>query len=78
MEYELHSEFYKGETVDNCHRIIHMFSDGTMFHAVYNLGEKDQYIAYQLIEDVQRSPDDYLFTPYIEFIDIPDYSTYID
>lgn len=66
--YENNFEFL-GNTVDNCHREIDVYSDGKTMYAVYNIGQKDEYYAEESISKIQENKNEYLFTPYIEFID---------
>ena len=69
------SKFYNsnytflGKTVDNCHRNVDMFSDGDTIYAVYDLCEHTEYSAEESISKIKKNINEYLFTPYIEFID---------
>lgn len=62
------SKEYKGQTFDSANHLVHMFSDGTIIQAVYNMGEQSQYVAQEEIQSILDDPDKYLFTPYIQFI----------
>ena len=68
MNYNKKSTDYKGQTFDCANHLVDVFSDGTEIHAVYHLGEDDQYFAKEDISKIIKDPDKYLFTPYIEFL----------
>jgi len=68
-KYNITDNDYKGVTEDILHRKVHIFSDDFEIHAVYNLGEKDQHITTEQLEKIRQRPDEYLYTPYLEFVD---------
>lgn len=71
MDYNKNSQNYKGQTFDCANHLVDVFSDGTEIHAVYNMTEEAHpYIAKEDISSIVKDPNKYLFTPYIEFIDL--------
>jgi len=39
-------------------------------YVVYNKDTDNEYTASALVSDVESNPDDYLFTPYIEYVNL--------
>lgn len=68
-KYHIQDDNYKGVTQDMLHREVHIFLDDTEIHAVYHLGEPNEYCATELVSKIKQNPDAYLFTPYLEFVD---------
>lgn len=66
--YNTKDKDYKGVTKDMLHRKVHIFSNDTEIHAVYHLGEKDQHVTTEQLEKIRLRPDEYIFTPYLEFV----------
>ena len=61
------SKQYLGQTVDNVHRVVHVFSDTEKLYAVYYIGEPVEYTTSADITDVKSDPDKYMYTPFVEF-----------
>lgn len=61
---------FKGETEDILHRTVHIFTDDELMYAVYYKDEADEYVTSVKISDVKSNLDAYIYTPYIEFIDL--------
>lgn len=71
IKYTTKSKYYVGRTVDNCHREVHVFSDGECLHAVYNLGKDDEFVSTEYIKEVEKDPDAFLYTIFVEFVNPP-------
>jgi hypothetical protein len=56
-----------GTTEDMIHRVVDVYEDGEFMYAVYEEGTSDEYITSVLINLVEKNPDKYMFTPYVEF-----------
>lgn len=69
-KYSILDSDYKGVTNDILNREVHIFSCDSEIHAVYFIGQADEYCATELISKIKQNPDEYLYTPYLEFIDI--------
>lgn len=61
---------YKGATEDILHRKVHIFSDDSEIHAVYYMGEEGQHVTTEKLLNITQRPDEYLYTPYLEFVDL--------
>ena len=59
---------YLGTTTDNCHRNVDVYAKNNMFLAVYDKGLDTEVISEESIQNVQMNPDDFIYTPYIEFV----------
>lgn len=68
-KYSTSDKDYKGVSKDILNREVHIFSDDSEIHAVYFLGETDEYCATELVSKIKQNPDEYLYTPYLEFVD---------
>jgi hypothetical protein len=64
------SKGYLGSSKDNTNRHIDAFTDGDKIFIVYDLYSEDEYVVSEYITKVQDNPDDYLWTPFIEFVHI--------
>ena len=59
---------FLGRTQDNVKRDVHIFADNLYIYAVYDNNTPDEWVTTAEIELVKENPEDYLFTPYIEFL----------
>jgi SET domain-containing protein len=59
---------YLGVTLDNVSRPVDVYADEINMYAVYEFDENSQHVAVQNIKDIKANEDQYLFTPYIEFV----------
>lgn len=60
---------FLGRTTDTVRRVVDVFADHEKMYAIYNLGRSNEYIAEELINKVKANPDEYIYTPYVEFAD---------
>lgn len=67
--YNKSSNNYKGSTVDNLNRSVDVFEIHDEIHLVYNIGESNQYSTKQSISQIKKNKEDYIWTPYIEFVE---------
>jgi len=59
---------YLGNTTDSCGRPVDIFKDKESMFIVYCLDTKSEYSTSVPLTRIQEDPDNYLFTPYVEFI----------
>jgi len=61
---------YLGQTTDNTNRKVELFSDDETIYAVYNRGTEHEHIASENIAKILDEPDSFIYTPYIEFVNL--------
>jgi len=67
----IHEEYgeYLGNTTDSCGRYVDVFKDIESMFIVYDLDTNHEYSTSAPLIRIQEDPDNYLFTPYVDFID---------
>lgn len=64
------SLYLLGATKDNTNRDVIIYADDERMYAVYNEDTPDEYVTSINIHDILDDPDNYLYTPYIEFANL--------
>ena len=59
---------YLGITKDNCGRDVDIYSDGIDIYIIYDKDTPEEYSTSASIAHVKAAPDNYLFTPYVDFL----------
>jgi len=55
-----------GTTIDNVQRNVDVYADDEYAYCVY----EDGYETFALLDDIKSEPDRYMFTPYVEFVEL--------
>lgn len=66
--YDINSSDYLGEGFDNAHRRFDAFLINGELHIVYDINTTDQYVSTANLEYVKNNMDEFLWTPFIDFV----------
>ena len=67
-EYNINSDNYLGSGKDCAGHHFCAFLFSNEYHIVYNIGTPDEYITFESQETIYRNLENYLWTPYAQFI----------
>jgi len=61
---------YLGSTKDLANHPVDVYTDDISIILLYNEGLVDEVETQRTIEEIKSHPDDYLYTPFVEFVDL--------
>lgn len=68
VKYDKNSLDYLGYSMDICGRKFDAFMILEDIHIVYNIGTNLEYSTYENARKIKENINDYIYTPYIEFM----------